>query len=140
MICGRNSSRIWSVLLLLLLVSWPMYSDENAADSREDSETEECESLLSECVNRLETTTNELERSMNRESEWRNYAMTLSPLLRESMSLNSELQTDREADVKRFDAIEDSLSEFEKEARRNWWRGGAVGALIGIVGGIIIVQ
>ena len=136
--CGQKSSRILLVSLLLSVASLPIYSDDVPEWAANMTETEAKQALV-ESVTRLETTTNELEQSLNLNQAWKTWSVRQSELLDNAMSLNRELLTARKEDAERFEIIETSFNDYEKESRRAMIRNTSIGFGIGALTGALIM-
>ena len=127
--CLKKYSRGLALLLLLSLVSLPLYSGVD-------------EAILNECMTRLETTTNELESATSMLTEYQTLSARQSELIVTYRSLTSGLMTSLTERDERLRATESSLRDTEQsvraDRRRAYILGAAVGLVAGIIGGLFV--
>jgi len=104
---GARYARILSVLLLLSVLSLPIYSDEADSDQ-----------TIAELLTRLEATTNELESATNLLAESRTLIAEQNSLIQTQRTLSNDLMTQLSERDERLETIGSLWTEYAASRRR----------------------
>lgn len=136
--CGRKLRTVSLSLVLLLLSSLPLFSEE--------SQSESCEMLLSECVSRLEIQISETETVLSVNEKLLDFSRRQQTLNTSLMQFNGNLMKQLEVRDEQLDQTRTSFDEYESAVNRTitterikWGAGGVLfGALGVLLGGFFL--
>ena len=123
--CSRKYLRGLALLLLLSLVSLPLYSGVDGE-------------ILDECMTRLEITTNELENATDLLTECQTLTKRQGESIVTYRSIIHGLMSSLTERDERLRATESSLRDTEQSVRADRRRAYILGGAVGLAGGIII--